>query len=183
MEIFGKRIKLRAIEKRDLTFLKDLFNHPEIEATTVGTNLPVSVLQQERWYENSMSNQQEWRFVIEKTGEEKAVGLYTVYGIDRQNSVISVSYKISPEEQRKGYATDAQRAFFRYAFRELNIYRISEEVLDYNTASQRVAEKSGMKLEGRLREAVYKHGKRRDLLLYGVLKSEYMTGLEETDEI
>ncbi len=60
-----------------------------------------------------------------------------------------------------------------FGFRTLGLYRLSSWCIAENTASARVLEKAGFKLEGRLRENECFKGRRWDTLLYGLLKEEW----------
>ena len=80
----------------------------------------------------------------------------------------------------KGIATDSYMALLRYAFYELRLNRINGSVFKDNPASIRATEKVGFKQEGIQREAVYKDGKYHDIILLGVIKSDYDKIVEET---
>jgi RimJ/RimL family protein N-acetyltransferase len=73
----------------------------------------------------------------------------------------------------KGYGTEALRLFLRYAFRELNLRRVSLDVFSYNPRALRCYEKCGFRVEGRIREAISKEGKRHDDIYMGILREEW----------
>lgn len=54
----------------------------------------------------------------------------------------------------KGYAHEAAKAFFDYLFNEKGARRIYAYTEDYNTASQKLCEKLGMRREGLFKEFV-----------------------------
>ena len=84
-----------------------------------------------------------------------------------------IGYELAPELWGQGYATEAALAMVRFGFQELELHRISAWCIAENTASARVLEKVGLRLEGRLREKRYFKGRWWDTLLYGLLKSEW----------
>lgn len=43
MEIYGKKIKLRAVTKKDNLFLMEMLNDPQTELSTNGWGNPVSI--------------------------------------------------------------------------------------------------------------------------------------------
>lgn len=178
MEIYGEKVKLRAMEPEDMELFRQLMNDPETEKTTVGGNMPVSEYQQMKWYESAVTSRDVLRFTIEELETGKAVGLYSAMKIDWQNRSIFVSYKIASDSRGKGLATDAQFAFFRYAFEEMGMHKIDGSVLEFNTGSKRVADKTGMKREGIKREAVFKNGRFYDLVLLGVLYEDYLEAVK-----
>lgn len=60
-----------------------------------------------------------------------------------------------------------------YMFKERNIHRIQANILESNTASLRMHEKCGYKIEGVLRDAVYKAGTYQNQYVLSILKDEY----------
>jgi len=62
----------------------------------------------------------------------------------------------------------------QYAFTELNLYRVSLGLMDYNPRALRVYEKVGFRLEGRTRGDVQRAGKRHDSLWMGILREEWL---------
>ena len=73
----------------------------------------------------------------------------------------------------RGYGTDATRTMLRFAFEEMNLYRVSLTVLDYNERAQRCYEKCGFGVEGRARAARFRDGRWCDEILMGILQSEF----------
>ena len=68
----------------------------------------------------------------------------------------------------RGYGTDAMRLIVRYGFQELDLYRITLTVFTYNPRAVRSYEKVGFEVEGRLRQALHKDGRRADILVMGL---------------
>jgi len=73
-----------------------------------------------------------------------------------------------------GFGTDAMQVMLRYAFMELNLHRVTLGVFDYNPRAQRSYAKAGFKPEGRLRRELHRQGQRRDILIMGILRSEWL---------
>lgn len=73
---------------------------------------------------------------------------------DEHLSAAEISYAISPEKRGMGYASEALDEVIRYLHEECHIHRISAEVNTENISSTCVVEKSGMELEGILRDAL-----------------------------
>ena len=61
----------------------------------------------------------------------------------------------------------------RYGFEQLDLNRILARYFAENLQSERVMEKLGMKYEGRLRQHVRKWGAFVDVVICGILRSEY----------
>ncbi len=73
----------------------------------------------------------------------------------------------------KGYGADALRLLLRYAFAELNLWRVSLSVLAINERAIRSYEKAGFVLEGRVRGLAYFDGQRYDEVFMGILRGEW----------
>lgn len=84
-----------------------------------------------------------------------------------------ICYGVGPDYEGKGYATEAAKGLIDYCFTKLNFHKVTADTDPDNLASQRVLEKLGFKLEGRLRDRQLINGKWVDELDYGLLKSEW----------
>jgi len=93
--------------------------------------------------------------------------------IDAANQTAELGYWIGVPYWGRGYATDAARAMVGYGFARLDLHRIHACHLAPNAASGRVMQKLGMTREGLLREHVIKWGVHYDVVLYGLLRSEF----------
>ena len=65
MNIYGKKVVLRAMEKTDSDLIIGMFNDPEVEDLVVGWSFPVSRFAQEKWLDAHYGDQKNLRFVIE----------------------------------------------------------------------------------------------------------------------
>lgn len=173
MDIKGKMVRLRAIEKEDLKLMRSMLNDPEIERLVSGWAFPISEYEQEEWYFKNINNKNNLRFIIE-TEDFNSVGLVTLTDIDWKNRKALHGIKLANDaNRRKGIGTDSVMAIMRYAFDELQLNRLDGSWLEYNIASQKLYEKCGWKIEGRYRKYIYKNGKYNDLLVGGILKEDY----------
>lgn len=180
MNIKGKKVTLRAIEKEDLELMRNMLNDPEMESLVVGWAFPISRYQQEKWYENNINNMNNLRFIIE-TKEDGAIGLITLTEIDWKNRKAINGIKILDKNSRKkGIGIDSLMAIMRYCFDELQLHRLKTTRFLDNIASEKLYNKCGWKEEGIKRECIYKNGKWRDLVFTGILKSDYLKLVEET---
>lgn len=83
------------------------------------------------------------------------------------------------EDWGHGYGTDAMQLILRYAFTELNLHRVSLDVFDYNPRAIRSYEKAGFKVEGCVRQAMQREGRRWDYVYMGLLRREWEAMQEE----
>jgi len=61
----------------------------------------------------------------------------------------------------------------RYAFDELNLHRVFLQVFSFNQRAINLYEKIGFKQEGQFRQALYRGGKWHDIVVMGILSTEY----------
>ena len=72
----------------------------------------------------------------------------------------------------KGIGTDAIGTLCDYAFDEMNLHRIWLECDLESIAATRCYEKNGFRREGILKDGYYRHGKYRDTLMMGLVKTD-----------
>jgi RimJ/RimL family protein N-acetyltransferase len=174
MNILKEEIILRAIEQDDMQLLKELINDPEVEKMVVGWSFPVSTNQQNNWISSLSNDRYNVRFIIEINGVG-TVGVVSLTKIDYKNGTATINIKLKREDKirNKGIGYKAIAMLIDYAFNQLNLNCLIANILNYNTASQKLFEKSGFVLEGTLRKRVFKNGAYQDLLSYSLLRSDY----------
>jgi [ribosomal protein S5]-alanine N-acetyltransferase len=93
-----------------------------------------------------------------------------------QHSRAELGFAIARPFWNQGYTSEAVSAVMSFAFRDLQLNRIEAYCKVENFASARVLEKSGMHLEGVLREREFIKGNFEDLKLYAIVRAEYFGG-------
>ena len=73
----------------------------------------------------------------------------------------------------KGYITEALSEILKFGFETLEINRIEAEVMQGNTASERVLAKLGFANEGVLRDWMYWNDKHYNMTMFSLLRKEY----------
>lgn len=81
--------------------------------------------------------------------------------------------KIDPQEQGKGYGTEATQLMLHYGFMELNLNRIQTLNVEENVPGWKIEEKLGFRLEGVKREAFFRNGRPYNIRIYSLLRREY----------
>ena len=179
MNIYGKKVVLRAAEMSDSEMIRGMFNDPEIESKVVGWAFPVSSMGQDNWLKNHYGDTNSFRFVIE-TEEDGPVGIATFLDIDWKNRRAEHGMKLANIQNRsKGIGTDTVMAIMRYAFDELGMHRLDGSWFADNLASKHMYMKCGWKEEGVRRDYVYKNGQWKDLIITGILAEDYYKLIEE----
>ncbi len=102
------------------------------------------------------------------------VGNCGLFGIEWNNRAAEFGIFIGDKSVwGKGYGTDAARLVLRHGFETLNLNRIFLRVYEDNPRAMHTYEKAGFVPEGRMRQAVYRNGEYKDVLLMSTLRSEW----------
>ena len=180
--IYGERIRLRAVEKADLPMFVAWLNDPEVQQGIILH--PLSQTEEENWYERMLARPvDEHVMAIEirlpdETGEEpnwKLIGSLAFENIDWRIAAAEFGIVIGDKNYwNQGYGTEAVRLLVHYGFNTLNLNRIFLHVYANNLRAIHAYKKAGFTLEGRERQAQFKHGSYIDVLRMSMLKSDYL---------
>ncbi len=108
-------------------------------------------------------------FAIELQGE--AIGGIGCRLLDDVNcKTAEIGYWLGEPFWGRGIATAALKQTTEYTFEIFAVERLQATVFEWNPASARVLEKTGYKLEGRLRRSIFKDGRLADSLLYARIR-------------
>jgi diamine N-acetyltransferase len=180
--IYGERVRLRALERSDVAQYYEWVNDPEVTAG-LALFLPISTLDEEKWFESSTQRPQETKpLVIEvREGEHwRMIGNCSFFDLDWVTRSAEFGIMIGDKTVwNQGYGTEAILLLLRHGFLTLNLNRIGLKVFTENERAIRAYEKAGFVHEGRMRQAVYKHGKYQDVLFMSVLRDEWDARTEE----
>lgn len=174
--IYGERIRLRSVEKADLDDFLVWINDPEV---TFGLSLylPLSRWEEEEWFASlSKRPQAERPLAVEmRDGENwKLIGNLGYHQIDHVAHAGEVGIMIGEKSVwDQGYGTEAMRLLLKHGFETLNLNRIFLRVYAKNKRAIRTYEKVGFVHEGRMREALFKHGSYQDIFFMSVLRKEW----------
>ena len=139
---------------------------------------PMSAFQIKKKYEELEKEADEkhniFPFRIRARADDRLLGLAEVHWIAWSNGMAFVRLGIgAAEDRRKGYGREALGMLLHYAFGELNLYRLTAMLPEYNTAALKLFEGLGFVQEICRREALNRDGRRWDLFHYGLLVDEW----------
>jgi len=177
--ILGDKVVLRAIEPEDLDILMVWRNQPEFRKY-FREYREINFEMQKKWFETIVlgdRNTLMFSIVLQETGELiGCCGLCYINWIHRYAELsIYIGYRNAYIDDN-GYAEEACKLLFQYAFGELNLHKVWAEIYDFDEKKIELFRKLGMTTDGKLRDNYYYNGAWYDSLVFSVLKSEFLTG-------
>ena len=115
-----------------------------------------------------------YHFMIRARADDRLIGKAVIQWIEWTNGNGWLRLGIgAAEDRRKGYGTQALQMLLRFAFAELNLFRVSAAVPEYNEAAVALLQKFGFTQEVCRRSALERDGRRWDLYVFGLLRDEW----------
>lgn len=136
---------------------------------------PLSKAQMQKRYEAAQSrDKEEILLAVRARADDRLVGFARIYWIAwaRGYGMFRCAFG-DPMMRSDEQAQELVQLMLRYAFDELGFYRLMAEVASDETDTIRALETAGFHLEVRQRLAVQHHGRRWDLLAYGLLADDW----------
>lgn len=78
-----------------------------------------------------------------------------------------------PDDRGKGYGSEALALMLNYAFQELNLFRLTAVIPEYNQVAMQLFERAGFVEEVRRRQAIHRYGRCWDVIHMGILRAEW----------
>jgi ribosomal-protein-alanine N-acetyltransferase len=158
VELQTKRLLIREMSKRDIPALTKHLNnlditrnlllvgHPHTEKHTkayIAYTLKASKQRQRTLYEFGISKEET---------PDMLIGAISLSGVSHFDRTAKIGYWLAPEEQNKGYMTEALNEMIRFAFEDLELNRINSSAFSFNASSNHLLKKVGFTLEGESKE-------------------------------
>ena len=104
---------------------------------------------------------------------DELVGDFMLGWVSEEHRLGEIGYIVHPDHQGQGYATEGNRLMLKLAFDGMGLHRVIGRLEARNTASARVLEKLGMRLEAHLVENEFVKGEWQSELVYAMLDREW----------
>lgn len=171
----GKKVRLRAYKKEDVEYAWKYINDEEIKRCLIpGIPYPMTLEEEEKWYQEQSAFRDTYNFAIETLEEGKYIGGCGINKVDWKNSVATVGIFIGKDYLSRGYGTDAMNTLVGFIFNQMNINKVKLNVYSFNERAIKSYKKCGFKLEGTLRQEIFRDGKYYDEYVMGILREEYI---------
>jgi len=169
------KIYLRAIDESDLNHrYREWFNDEEVCRYNSHHRFPNYDQNMQDYYDHVIQSRDHLVLAICDKATDTHVGNIALENIDSLNQNAEFAILIGEKGfWGKGIGSEAARLILEHGFKELNLHRIYCGTQSDNAAMQRLAGSLGFKEEGRLRDAIFKGGRYKDIIRYGLLREEF----------
>ena len=139
---------------------------------------PLSAAMVKKQYEKLEKQMEEdknfYYFTIRARDDDRLIGRAAIQWIEWANGNGHIRLGIGAAEDRgRGYGTQALRMLLRFAFAELNLFRVTAQVPEYNEAALALVKKFDFIQEVCRRKSLERDGRRWDLYVFGLLSDEW----------
>ena len=170
--LYGQTVALRPIVEEDLDVLTRWRNDPENRSLFFSPFF-VALGGQKKWLERLLSDSSRLQFMVLDRADCKPVGTIGLQSIDYRNQSAELyPMLVDPDQRGRGLASDACAVLVRYAFRDLNLHRLTFRCYAFNAVPPAI-EKLGFRREARFRKAAFTRGEFHDVLLFGLLRADW----------
>jgi RimJ/RimL family protein N-acetyltransferase len=138
-----------------------------------GTHTAFTRAQIQEWLAGlaTMDGRADWAIILEQDGTH--IGEVVLNDYDPDNRSIGFRIALNADSRfGHGYGTEVTRAVVAHAFDVIGVHRIGLEVYAFNPRAQRVYEKCGFRVEGRMRDALLWNGEWIDAVVMGMLSTD-----------
>ena len=173
--IEGRLVRLRHHRPENLPAVKRWYTDVELAKLTRYQTRPMSKEEIEQFFRTRLLSPDALAYAIHVRESDRLIGLTTFSALDADNG--SALFHITIGERDawgRGYGTEAAVLMLEHAFARLGLHRIALSVFSFNERAIRSYEKAGFRIEGRLREAIWRDGRYWDEVQMRALSSEWL---------
>jgi UDP-4-amino-4,6-dideoxy-N-acetyl-beta-L-altrosamine N-acetyltransferase len=169
---------LREITRADIKTTHIWRNDNDIVDGLGSTYRYVNFETEEQWFSNYQNNRStQVRLAVVSKLDDVLIGMVSLVNIDLLSQTTELALQIGNKNfWGQGVGKFATQSAIEHGFNNLNLNRIYLYVLTENKRAQTVYKSVGFKEEGVLRQAIFKSGGYKDLIVMSILKTEFITG-------
>ncbi len=171
-----ERLILNKVEESDADRFFDIMSRDEV---TVYYGMDSLKYQEEaieiiRSFDVGLSLSRGMRWAIRLKETDEFIGTIGLNNVNLKAKKAEIGYELHPDYWQRYFTQEAIRAVLNYTFSELELYRIGAVTFPENTSSNKLLEKLGFTLEGRLRGYLYQRNQSHDAYIFSLLKTEWL---------
>ncbi|OJF92134.1 GNAT family N-acetyltransferase [Alkalibacterium sp. 20] len=168
-------IRITPTEKEDIDYLLKMWTNPEI---------------MDYWFSEPYMNKDKFNDSFEARqkddsvrqfiayAEDKLIGYTNLHLINLRHRTAVLAIMLDPDNQGNGHAQKVVHKIVDYGFYQLNLNKITLDVVDYNKKAVHIYEKVGFKVEGRKEQQYFIKGHYHTSLSMGLLRDNYESDLD-----
>ena len=171
-EIIGEKVILRPLREEDAEFFTYWYNTSEV-MFQCGFHEPTLLENEIKRINRPEDSDEDWYAVTDKNtgklvGETGLLRIWSHWYCTDMSIIIP-----NPEDQGKGYGSEATRLMLSRAFDHYSLNRVSIGVVARNTPALAFYKKIGFKQEGIQEQGYFFNGEFSDFVMMRILRSEY----------
>ena len=176
--MIGERVYLRALEIADAETLAR-FDAEETDTFMYRGRQPSSPLAIEPWIKDAYKERPpayvEFAVCLR---DDRLIGTMGIGDLDWVNRTGETGSFLGPQFRNSGLGTEAKHLLLEYGFDRLHLHAIMSTVFEANTRSAAALAKQGYRPAGRMRWHDVKGGVYRDMLVFDLLRDEWLAARE-----
>ncbi|NME95936.1 GNAT family N-acetyltransferase [Clostridium cochlearium] len=173
--IKGEKVYLKAIDREELPYLMNWRNRPDFRKY-FREYREINLDMQEKWYEDKViKDDSTIMFSIKDVENNELLGCCGLCYINWIHRYADLSLYIGWNNEYiddKGYALEACKLLFNYAFNELNLNKIWTEIYEFDDKKKSLYDSLGFKVDGVLRKNYFYNGKWWNSYILSLLKDD-----------
>jgi RimJ/RimL family protein N-acetyltransferase len=168
----GERVRLAALREDDSDRMFEWINDRELVELSAAFR-PIEREDHDRWFDRIRDRDEVAIFGIRFRDCDRLIGSCQLHGIDRRHSCAELQIRIGERSAwGRGLGREATELLLGYGFEGLQLHRIQLHVERGNERARRMYGRVGFREEGILRGAALIGGRRRDLVVMGILRTD-----------
>ena len=174
--IIGENIYLRGLQKSDLEGdYFDWLNDAEVTKFMDSGVFPNTIEKMEEFYRNTVMSSNNVIFAIVDKETDKHIGNIKLGPINWITGIATLGIMIGNKEfWGKGYGTEAIKLVLDYAFKRLNLHKVTAGIAAIHQASIKAFQGAGFEIEAQLKSQFFLDGKYYDSLYLGITREDYL---------
>lgn len=174
-----QEIKLRPIEKSDLTFYVEGFKNPNVIRFLLLPKAP-TIKEEIQWWNKTKKSEETINWAIEYNSQ--CIGSIALNDYNQFLRTAEIGYQIhNPKFWGLGIATRVAREVIDYGFEKLKLETISVGIIVDNKYSAQIVKKFGFKKIGVFPHKLFRNNKWHSEVLYVLLKDDWEKNRQKRD--
>ncbi|AQU80822.1 MULTISPECIES: GNAT family protein [Planococcus] len=170
-----KRLRLNQVEESDAVRFFDIMSRDKVTEYYGMDSLSYEeeAVEVIRSFRLSFEVNRSIRWAIRLKETNQFIGTIGLNNLNPKAKKAEIGYELHPDYWGQQFMQEAIHSVLNYAFTELDLYRMGAVTFPENTSSNRLLQKLGFTVEGKLRGYLYQRNQSHDALIFSLLKPEW----------